>query len=104
MKKMFDLLDVSQEGRIDRQQFEHTILNNERLCTILESMDLEVHDLKLLFEFIDNGDGEVTMTEFMCGIQRLRGNARSIDLCAMSYSLAAIGQQLTEIQRHVGIG
>ena len=43
-------------------------------------LELEYHDLLSLFEFIDNGDGQITLTEFIEGSTRLKGNAKALDV------------------------
>jgi hypothetical protein len=43
-------------------------------------LELEYHDLLSLFEFMDNGDGQITLTEFIEGSTRLRGSAKALDV------------------------
>lgn len=43
-------------------------------------LELECHDLLSLFEFMDNGDGQITLTEFIEGSTRLRGSAKALDV------------------------
>lgn len=43
-------------------------------------LELEYHDLLSLFEFLDNGDGQITLTEFIEGSTRLRGSAKALDV------------------------
>ena len=40
---------------------------------------LELCAGRALFHLLDNGDGEVTLDEFIDGIMRCKGNARAID-------------------------
>ena len=46
----------------------------------VERLELEYHDLLSLFEFMDNGDGQITLTEFIEGSTRLRGSAKALDV------------------------
>jgi len=39
--------------------------------------------LRSYLHFLDTGDGEVTLDEFMDGIPKMRGNARSTDVIHM---------------------
>ena len=47
-------------------------------------LDLEVHDAEVLFDLLDNNaDGELCFEEFLKGVTRLKGQARSMDIVAM---------------------
>eukprot|EP00434_Breviolum_minutum_P040706 symbB.v1.2.036186.t1/scaffold4831.1/size56663/4 len=46
----------------------------------MSQLELEYHDLLSLFEFLDNGDGEITPAEFIEGASRLRGSAKAVDI------------------------
>lgn len=46
-------------------------------------MDLDVHESHVLFDLLDNGDGQVTLEEFVDGIMRCKGPARAIDQVAL---------------------
>merc|ERR1719506_1759781 len=49
----------------------------------LSHLDLEVHDAEGLFDLLDDGDGEVTLSEFVSGITRMKGSARSADMVSL---------------------
>ena len=47
-------------------------------------LDLEVHEVVSLFNLLDDGDGLITHDEFLNGVMRLKGHARSLDIIAIS--------------------
>ncbi|CAL1152599.1 unnamed protein product, partial [Cladocopium goreaui] len=62
-------------------------------------LDLEYHDLLSLFEFLDNGDGEITLSEFIEGAAKLRGSAKALDIWRMETKIEVL---LSEVLQAVG--
>jgi len=46
--------------------------------------------LKQNLRFLDNGDGEITLMEFIDGASRLRGSAKAIDVWRLETKLEAV--------------
>eukprot|EP00930_Biecheleria_cincta_P004599 TRINITY_DN105513_c0_g1_i1.p1 TRINITY_DN105513_c0_g1~~TRINITY_DN105513_c0_g1_i1.p1 ORF type:complete len:358 (+),score=55.03 TRINITY_DN105513_c0_g1_i1:1-1074(+) len=85
VKKLEDIFfaaDVSGDGVISEQEL-MDLLQDTHVIRYLEALDLEVHQGTALFHLLDDGDGEITYQEFIDGILRFKGPARSIDLIAM---------------------
>ncbi|CAK9111474.1 Voltage-dependent T-type calcium channel subunit alpha-1H [Durusdinium trenchii] len=55
----------------------------------MSQLELEYHDLLSLFEFLDNGDGEITLMEFVEGAGRLKGTAKTLDIWRIETKLEA---------------
>ncbi|CAK8990591.1 unnamed protein product, partial [Durusdinium trenchii] len=55
-------------------------LQKPELRSWMATLDLESYDLVNLFHLIDDGDGRITVAEFLDGAIRLRGLAKSVDL------------------------
>merc|ERR1712232_10632 len=47
-----------------------------------------------LFNLLDDGDGAVTQEEFLNGVMRLKGHARSLDIILITKDLQTVIQQL----------
>eukprot|EP00811_Abedinium_folium_P016965 NODE_25898_length_571_cov_8.943694.p1 GENE.NODE_25898_length_571_cov_8.943694~~NODE_25898_length_571_cov_8.943694.p1 ORF type:complete len:111 (+),score=13.31 NODE_25898_length_571_cov_8.943694:3-335(+) len=102
MKYLLTQLDTSLDGKLDRQEF-YALMYNKRLRTWLASLDIEVENLPLLFDFVDNGDGKVTMYELIQGLGRLRGPARSIDLVALVTRAQDLRERLVRVENKVNL-
>ncbi|CAJ1421749.1 unnamed protein product [Effrenium voratum] len=79
VKKLFQTMDVSGDGTINFEEFSK-LVQSPMLQFLLSQLDLEYHDLLSLFEFLDNGDGQITLAEFIDGAAKLRGNAKALDI------------------------
>mmetsp|Transcript_71626 Transcript_71626/g.167721 ORF Transcript_71626/g.167721 Transcript_71626/m.167721 type:complete len:295 (+) Transcript_71626:2-886(+) len=79
VKKLFQTMDSSGDGTINREEFAK-LVNSPMLKFWMSQLELEYHDLLSLFEFLDNGDGQITLSEFIEGASRLRGNAKALDI------------------------
>jgi hypothetical protein len=97
MMRLFTQVDKSNDGLLSRQELKEA-LKDKRVKTWLSAMDIEVGDGDLLFDFLDNGDGQVTLLELIRGVARLKGNARSIDLVFMMRKLGEVANTLDEMQ------
>jgi hypothetical protein len=73
MKDSFTEMDASETGWINLNEFQHALNSNESLTKRLESMGVPVDDAKELFAILDfDGDGKLTITEFVDGIGKLK--------------------------------
>jgi hypothetical protein len=79
LRQIFVLADTSSDGFINRAEF-RAMIKRPAVQTIMQKLDLEVHETEALFQLLDDGDGEITHDEFIRGIWRLKGQARSVDL------------------------
>jgi len=79
VKKLFKQVDESGDGSINKEEFAK-LVKDPMLNFWLGQLELEYHDLMGLFEFLDNGDGEITLMEFLDGATRLRGGAKALDV------------------------
>mmetsp|Transcript_28529 Transcript_28529/g.66111 ORF Transcript_28529/g.66111 Transcript_28529/m.66111 type:complete len:617 (+) Transcript_28529:53-1903(+) len=103
VKKLFQTMDQSGDGSINFEEFSK-LVQSPMLQFLLSQLDLEYHDLLSLFEFLDNGDGEITLTEFIEGAAKLRGSAKALDIWRMETKLEVLfGEVLAAIKGDVGV-
>ena len=79
MRQFFEKLDRHQSGFLTWKDF-NAALQKPELRSWMATLDLETYDLVNLFHLIDDGDGQITVAEFLEGAIRLRGLAKSVDL------------------------
>lgn len=89
LREIFELADKSKDGLL-------TLDELEDLCRIPEVrvymhlLELEFSEVKGLFSLLDSGRGHVSLTEFVAGVMRLKGHARSLDVVAVMKDCEAI--------------
>mmetsp|Transcript_48297 Transcript_48297/g.108501 ORF Transcript_48297/g.108501 Transcript_48297/m.108501 type:complete len:397 (+) Transcript_48297:3-1193(+) len=93
VKKLFQTMDSSGDGTINREEFAK-LVNSPMLKFWMSQLELEYHDLMSLFEFLDNGDGEITLMEFIEGASRLRGGAKALDIWRIETKLEVLMGEL----------
>jgi hypothetical protein len=80
---VFKEIDDSGDGLVTWDEFEQ-IIHDQRVLTWLAALDLDVHQCESLFWLLDDGDGKISFQEFVEGVHRLKGTARSVDLITMA--------------------
>eukprot|EP00811_Abedinium_folium_P008925 NODE_1824_length_2365_cov_11.065684.p1 GENE.NODE_1824_length_2365_cov_11.065684~~NODE_1824_length_2365_cov_11.065684.p1 ORF type:complete len:703 (+),score=117.11 NODE_1824_length_2365_cov_11.065684:64-2172(+) len=98
MAKMMGLADSSLDGRISKPEF-LVLMQDPTFTTWLSSMDVEVNHPELLFEFLDDGDGEITLAELTTGIGRLKGQARSMDVISVITRCQDLRESVGQLDR-----
>mmetsp|Transcript_57655 Transcript_57655/g.119808 ORF Transcript_57655/g.119808 Transcript_57655/m.119808 type:complete len:131 (+) Transcript_57655:3-395(+) len=76
-----------------------SVLQDPIVRAYFQTLELDVHEGAALFHIIDNGDGEVTLEEFIDGILRCKGPARAIDQVAMRADLSKLQRELESLSR-----
>mmetsp|Transcript_89865 Transcript_89865/g.159879 ORF Transcript_89865/g.159879 Transcript_89865/m.159879 type:complete len:421 (-) Transcript_89865:78-1340(-) len=98
VRKLFASVDVSDDGSINFEEFSE-LVHSPMLKFWMSQLDLEYHDLCGLFEFLDNGKGEITLRDFLDGASRLKGSAKAIDVWRLEVKLEVLlGQVLKSVQ------
>eukprot|EP00747_Dinoflagellata_sp_TGD_P119330 gnl/TRDRNA2_/TRDRNA2_172999_c4_seq22.p1 gnl/TRDRNA2_/TRDRNA2_172999_c4~~gnl/TRDRNA2_/TRDRNA2_172999_c4_seq22.p1 ORF type:complete len:606 (-),score=93.26 gnl/TRDRNA2_/TRDRNA2_172999_c4_seq22:52-1869(-) len=82
LKKIFVDLDSDASGTLDRTEFA-VIVQDDYLKAWFGKLQIDVADLDHLFDIFDDGDGNVDIEEFVEGVHRMRGYAKSMDVLAL---------------------
>lgn len=93
LEVMFKAIDETGNGMITEERL-NQLLSNPTVRAYLETLDLAVPEGTALFHILDNGDGEVTLEEFIDGILRCKGPARAIDQVALHADIRQLDQKL----------
>jgi len=90
-------------GRISWYQFKAAISQNRVIADLFEEMGIAPDEAQELFAVLDwDGNGDLTVDEFMSGIGKLqRGSGSSWDFLATHASARAIRNDLQDLQKKV---
>eukprot|EP00439_Symbiodinium_sp_Y106_P081892 s644_g21.t1 len=100
VKKVFATMDKSGDGALNMEDFAK-LVKSPKLKFWMSQLELEYHDLMSLFEFLDNGDGQITLTEFIEGAARLRGSAKALDVWRLETKVEVLFEEVVGMLRKV---
>ncbi|CAE7496790.1 Poc5 [Symbiodinium pilosum] len=98
LEGVFQAIDKSGRGVLTEARL-NDILSNPSVKVYFQSLGVDLHEGVALFHLLDNGDGEVTLEEFVDGILRCKGQARAIDQVAIHADLKQLDAKLTKMTR-----
>jgi hypothetical protein len=97
LREAFGALDEDNSGTLSWQEFSDNI---DRMRPYLATLDLSVSDAKGLFKLVDIQETDsVTIDDFIQGCMRLKGTAKSIDLCTLLYENRRQSRALQKLTR-----
>jgi len=83
LRRVFDAVDTSGDGKLSLAEF-ILICHSSDVQVYLKMLELDVSNAENLFHLLDPHDvGEISFEEFLQGVMRLKGHARSLDIVAM---------------------
>eukprot|EP00930_Biecheleria_cincta_P080209 TRINITY_DN6832_c0_g2_i1.p1 TRINITY_DN6832_c0_g2~~TRINITY_DN6832_c0_g2_i1.p1 ORF type:complete len:633 (+),score=109.43 TRINITY_DN6832_c0_g2_i1:55-1899(+) len=82
LRRLFEQLDSSGDGSLSWDEFS-VLITDPRMAAMVASIEVEAHDLEVLFKILDDGDGNIQMEEFTQGILRVRGMAKALDVAQL---------------------
>jgi len=96
LRDIFCSLDQNGDGVMSWEEFE-PLVTNSKLKTWLATLEIDTHDLMMLYKIYSLGDGRFDMNRFIEGMSHVRGPAKSIDVLKLRATVDAISQKLDAI-------
>jgi len=94
---VFASADSSGDGSVDWPEFQE-ILSDRRLIMQLEALDFDANVCEGMFALLDDGDGHVSFNEFIAGVKRLKGPAKSVDVVLMAEQQTKMFESITKLE------
>merc|ERR1712241_267367 len=76
MSQLFDAADTSGDGLLSFGELD-TLLGHSKVRAWLAELGINPCDTQMLFDLLDDGDGRVDKDEFVTGLTKLKGEART---------------------------
>jgi hypothetical protein len=93
---VFQSLDADNTGQLSREEFMQVTAHPD-VMALMASFELATHDVKGLFDLLDNGHGVITYNEFIDGVMHLKGQARSLDVVAITRNTERMQKVLNQL-------
>mmetsp|Transcript_80938 Transcript_80938/g.212468 ORF Transcript_80938/g.212468 Transcript_80938/m.212468 type:complete len:580 (+) Transcript_80938:125-1864(+) len=98
LREVFSSADESDDGMVNWDEF-HAMLGNPKAQASLSAMGLDAHQCESLFSMLDDGDGTVSFDEFLKGVVRLKGQARSMDVLAIASDQRKLLKHIVDVEQ-----
>jgi len=94
---LFKEANISKTGTLGWHEF-RDYLQDEQAQAFFATQQLDSFDARTLFDVLNTGgaDDEISMDEFIVGCQRLKGQARSVELIAVLNETRSINKKLRQ--------
>jgi len=97
MLDFFHAADQSNDGYLTLDEFQQ-MLDDDRVKTWLSLMEIDILEISEFFYLLAGEDGLVSPQEFVRGILRCKGMARSQDVIAILHSTHRMHRELSEMR------
>jgi len=96
LETTFHSIDNSEDGVLTESRLTE-ILANPKVKAYFATLEIDVQEGAALFHLLDNGDGEVTLDEFISGVMRCKGPAKAIDTFALQRDLSKLDHKVAAL-------
>merc|ERR1711879_288106 len=87
-------------GTLSRTELDE-ILSDDKVKAYLAAIEIEVFEVASIFQLLDDGDGTISYEEFLHGIMRLKGTARSQDVIAILHTLKGVRKEIASLNDNI---
>jgi len=96
LKNLFYELDISGDGFVTIEEFK-AMLSQPEIKTWMSALEIDPQDLEGLFLLIDDGNGQISLSEFIMGVTRIKGTAKSVDMAHTLTNLKRLDTKLNSL-------
>jgi len=100
LRRLFAEIDESGDGELSYDEL-MAVVDDPKMKLWMSALDIDTHDLQALFFLLDDGDGNISIDEFLKGISRVKGPAKAIDMAGLLASVSKMQAQISDIQASV---
>merc|ERR1712137_84732 len=92
--RLFEELDKSGNGRLDKDEFE-TVLHIPKVKLWFSALGVDVEEANELFLLLNDEEGFVTREDFIAGVKSFRGPAKNKDIFTLKQDVRKVQDAFT---------
>jgi len=100
LQELFHLADDDGDGNLSREEFVET-MSLPSVQHYLRTLDMSIQDCRPLFDILDDGDGLITIAEFVKGLSQIKGQARAVDIVILQRENAKLLAECHHIRKDI---
>jgi len=102
VRALFKVIDDDQSGSVSWEEFQHH-MGMEEMNAYLKALEIDVKDAEFFFLLLaqHSPNGEVGIDMFLDGCQRLKGDAKMIDVQTISCQIRVLHKSQEQVQRYM---
>lgn len=95
---LFRAFDSDGDGVLTPQEWE-SALEVPYIQHYLQVLDVRISDCHRIFGILDDGDGEITISEFCDGLKSVKGQARAVDMVVLQNATEKVMTECKAIRK-----
>jgi len=95
LERLFQALDTSGDGIVTRKEFE-SVLEDKEVSHWFAAMEVDVAEASQLFNVLDDGDGMISLDEFISAMKLIRGDAKGTDMFMLIREVRKLEKTVSE--------
>lgn len=98
--KLFDAIDESGDGRLQKEEFE-AIVDNSTICAWLSALEVDATHIAGLFDLLEDGEGFISRYTFNDFINMLKGEAKASHMFELQLENRKMSRQITDLVKKI---
>lgn len=100
LKSIFEDLDEDGNGRLTREELEAS-RRHPKIQKRLRGLEISAKEIDELWEILDDGDGELTIDEFVNGMKKMKGVAQARDTMYVMRNLKDVDMDISGLDERL---
>ena len=98
LEVLFNAFDRNGNGTLSREEWE-LAMSLPSVSQYMQALDIRMLNCESLFDVLDDGDNEVTISEFCKGLKQVKGQARALDVVFLQHATEKVFKECKAIRQ-----
>ena len=98
LEVLFNAFDQNGNGTLSREEWE-LAMSLPSVSQYMQALDIRMLNCESLFDVLDDGDNEVTISEFCKGLKQVKGQARALDVVFLQHATEKVFKECKAIHQ-----